>query len=617
MRGTDRGRRKKKNKTRGSRWRRALGGLCLGLSLLSISIIVSAGAAWAQQTAPSGAPAIGSAPGGGLGGGVGGGIGGFSSGVGGVGSFAPAPGAFTSPLGAYGAAPLAAPPPTAPAAAEGFVPEAVPPAWLLVPSIELGEAFNDNVNLAPKGSRLSDFITTVTPGLNLTGHTARLNLALNYDPQELIFARGTSSPVLQQRLLGTGTAELLRETLFVDGSTSINQVFVRSTGPIAPTTLTTNGNLQTAYTENVSPYVRQHLGSYADSESRYVFSSVTTSGGGIAGEQTNELRQTFLGGEFFGRLGWQAIGDWTKLTRDQDAADPFSGTSAKDQLLRTDLKYPVYQALSMIGSIGYERITDPSLTKQPKGVIWSTGFTYQPNQLVSGTITYGQRFDQTDIEFNATYNLDPQLRLSAVYTQTIQTGQSILAGNLQNSANGVTTPGTTPGSTTPGTTTGPTTPPTTFIPIPGSGSTASSLLGLTSGAFLLKTAELDAVLTKARDTYGATIYESKRTGNTTTVLGPLAGNTVSGERIFGATATWTHLLRPDLTANASGTYYRALFLDGSGRHDNAYTLALGLTYTLSRTATATLSLSRYDLRSNIAADSLVDDIVLATVRKEF
>ena len=44
----------------------------------------------------------------------------------------------------------------------------------------------------------------------------------------------------------------------------------------APTTLTTNGNLQTAYTENLSPYVRQHLGSYADSESRYVFSSVTT-----------------------------------------------------------------------------------------------------------------------------------------------------------------------------------------------------------------------------------------------------------------------------------------------------------------------------------------------------
>jgi len=31
------------------------------------------------------------------------------------------------------------------------------------PAVEVGETFTDNVNLAPRGSRLWDFITTVCP----------------------------------------------------------------------------------------------------------------------------------------------------------------------------------------------------------------------------------------------------------------------------------------------------------------------------------------------------------------------------------------------------------------------------------------------------------------------
>jgi uncharacterized protein (PEP-CTERM system associated) len=608
MRGRSRGRSKKKNTVRGRIiW---VGG---GIALLGLSLASREAAA--QLAGPSiGVPTVG--PGGtGAAGAMGGG-GGIATGIGGgLNGFSNAPGAFTVPFGAYGLppAPATAPPPLATGPVE--IPS-VPPAWLLTPSIQLGEAFNDNVNLAPKGSRISDFITTITPGLTLAGQSARVTLNVTYDPQELIFARSSPNTVLQQRLNGTGRAELWLQTLYVEGAASISQAYARATGAVAPTTLTTNNNLETVYTETASPYVLQHLGSYADSESRYRFTSTSTSatngggGSGIAPEITHELRQTLLGGEFFDRLGWQGLADYTRLERGQATGDPFSGTTAKDELLRTDFKYPVYQSFSAVAGIGYERITDPTLTTQPKGVIWDVGVTYQPNQLVAATLTYGQRFARNDIEFNATYNLDPQLSLSAIYTQTIQTGQSLLAASQTPS--GASTAATTGGTSTGGTSTG------GAGIVGGGGATGTSpSFGLSSGAFLAKTGEVAATLTKERNTYSATLYETKISGNTVVSTNTASAATVTAERVFGGFLNWGHLLRPDLTANTGAGYYRTLFLDGTGRRDKVYTLSVGLTYNLSRTATATLSLSRSDQRSNITSDTLLDDIIMATIQKQF
>ena len=627
MRGRSRGRRNNNNNARGSRGHRIWRGGSVGAAFFRVSFFslgclggfwglffsAGMGSAAAQAVAPTvGAPGVGAA------GAYGGG--GIAAGIGGAGGggFAPAPGAFTTPYAAFGAAPAPAPPtaPPPPANAPLEIPQ-VPPAWILTPSLQLGEAFNDNVNLAPRGSRLWDFITTVSPSLTLTGQTARTNLALTYDPQELLFARTSPSNVLQQRLLGTGRAELWQQTLYVDGAASMGQAFTRPTGAVAPTTLTTNSNLSTVSSETVSPYLLQHLGNVADSESRYRFSYTSTtgttgSGGtGIAPETTHELRETLASGELFGRLGWQLLGDATRLERGQAAGDPFSGITSKDELVRSDFKYPVYQALGVTGGIGYERITDPTLSSQPKGIIWDAGLTYQPNPLVSATLTYGQRFGRNDIEFNGTYNLDPQLRVSAIYTQTIQTSQSQIAGCTANTTftgTGTTTTGANNGFSIP------------CVQSPLASSTAgtnpSGVFGVSSGSFLAKTGELDAVLTKERNTYELLVYESKTSGNQT-LTGAATPATVTAERVFGGNVNWSHLLREDLSSTASAGWYRTLYLDGSGRRDNVYVLSIGLTYNLSRTTTATLSLLHSDQRSNIESNSLLDNIIMGTVQKQF
>src|SRR5690242_20023229 len=94
--------------------------------------------------------------------------------------------------GGLAPAPVTPTAPAAPAAAGTAAPNAVtqvlPGTWVITPSVEIGETWNDNITLAPKGSETRDFITTITPGLNIVVQAPRVNLAVNYAPQALIFA---------------------------------------------------------------------------------------------------------------------------------------------------------------------------------------------------------------------------------------------------------------------------------------------------------------------------------------------------------------------------------------------------------------------------------------------
>src|SRR6185312_8308895 len=102
---------------------------------------------------------------------------------------------------------------TAGAAAGNAVGQVLPGTWVITPSVEVGETWNDNITLAPKGSETRDFITTVTPGLNILLQAPRVNFAVNYAQQALIFAGHSNFDTLQQRLAGKGRAEIIPENL--------------------------------------------------------------------------------------------------------------------------------------------------------------------------------------------------------------------------------------------------------------------------------------------------------------------------------------------------------------------------------------------------------------------
>ncbi len=473
------------------------------------------------------------------------------------------------------------------------------PAWKLTPGIEIGEAYNDNVSLAPKGSEVADFITTISPSLTLSGDTARTHVYLVYDPQALLFARGTFGNELQQRLLGLSNTAVLPQLLFFDARASIDQEFVTSTGPIGQSTLTTSNNLQTVETTSASPYLLYRFGRYVNSESRYTFSTVSTSDNTIASEQIHELRQRLVSGDYFQRLAWAFTADATEINRLSGSLDPLAGTTSKDQYAKVDLRYPLpfLTSLSLTGSGGYERISDPFFNPSPHGPIWSGGFGYQPTPYFAAFASYGRRFDQTDVEASAAYTPNPDLQLRGLYSLSFQTGQSFIASSLNEAAVG-------PNGTLIDARTG-----LPFVAVnnatPG---LPSSAFGIPSGAFFEKRFQVDATTTRERNSYSVSAYDVKISGDQ---------RFITNERIFGATLGWGRQLRPGLRLDTGATFYRALFENGSSEQDNSYALSLKLTYTISPTASASLSVSRIDTSSNVPSSALVNDVALISLRKQF
>ena len=390
--------------------------------------------------------------------------------------------------------------PAAPAATgAGSEPSTAAPglAWVFTPSLTLSETYTDNVNLAPPGQARSDFVTTISPSLNLVGQSAHVNLALTYDPQLLLFALGTSSPVLQQQLLGTGKVEIIPHEVFVDGSASIGQAYVNTAGAFAPTNVTTNNNLQTVEAVNFSPYIDHHLGNYADTETRYRYSLVSTGAAGIGSQSTNQLVSTIKGGDYFGLLGLTLTSSYTKTSGLSTTTGVVGNASNLDELERLDVVYPVYDRVSVTSSIGYEKIKDPTLIKQPSGVLWDLGLRYDPSPFTSVSVSYGHHPIGTDFAFSAKYDVSAQLHLNASYSQTVQTAQSLIAANLNGLVVG-------PGGVLIN--------PKTGLPAtPGNQPFGPGVVpfSLTNGSFLDKRFELDATATRGRNTYSVTAYDDR------------------------------------------------------------------------------------------------------------
>lgn len=475
----------------------------------------------------------------------------------------------------------------------GFSAGAAAAEWKVTPSVEVGETYTDNVALAEGGSGTggaarSDFITTISPGLRISADGARLKLRLDYDPQALIFARNPSSSTVQQRLLGTGQAELYKEALFFEASASVSQSFLDNAGPVATTTLTNNSNLQTVQTYMASPYLRHHFGSFADSESRYRFTTVTAGGDTVAPVRTHELRQKFTSGEYFGRLGWALTADAIRYERLGGTSDPLGGTTGKDDLLGLDLRYAVRAGLSVIGRIGYERVSDPSLLIPLSGLVWNAGFQYAPSRALSVKLTYGRRFFRSDVGFEAKYDIGPQTHLFASYVQALQTGETRFASGLDQLALG-------PNGAFVNARTG--------LPF----TSDTSVFGISSAAFIDKRFQVELRATRGRNTYAAAAYDESR------VQDAPAGT----EKIHGGTLGWSRQLRRTLALNLGATYEHTTFGDGSGRRDTLYSISAGLAYRLSPTATAQLSVLRSSRQSNEAGQDIDDNIVTVSFRKQF
>src|SRR5262245_10254777 len=145
--------------------------------------------------------------------------------------------------------------------------------WVVTPSLSLSETYTDNVFLSPEGSRQSDWVTQVIPGISITGAGPRLRLDASYTPEIVYHARTEREDKVFHRGNAAGTLELADELLFLDAGARVDQYDVSAQGPLTTSNVNITGNRATAATTYLSPYLLRDIGSAARAEARFTYST--------------------------------------------------------------------------------------------------------------------------------------------------------------------------------------------------------------------------------------------------------------------------------------------------------------------------------------------------------
>jgi uncharacterized protein (PEP-CTERM system associated) len=505
--------------------------------------------------------------------------------------------------------------------------------WTITPWIAAQETFTDNLFFTSSNQK-SDLITSLHPGVSVTGESARIRANLNYSPALAIFAFNPNQNFLGHNLYANSTATIAPDLFFLDargfmalqpnlpGLAGASAPAI--TGPVTPQVpgVTPQAILpiadgQSALPRNqlsqvasftASPFLAHRFGDLGSAELRYTLSYTDVNGtqnqalapAGFAVQNTqsivNEGSAAFLTGPDFGRFEARLLLDAAQSS----GTGVSNGASHKVQLL--DAGYRVGSSLTALASIGHEDLrfggSPPIHVDDP---VWAIGARFTPSPDLSLSASYGHRNGVTAPSVLFNYNVTGRITLSASYSEGLSTTAQDIANNLAISdVNGF----------------GQIVDSRTGVPL----SLLNPVLGVQAGVF--RTKQLTGTVTAywERDRVSTYIYHTDNA-----VLAESTPGSGVSQETTGATLTWAHDLNPLTTANVSAGFARinlgaptSVNLSPSrSANENLITAAISITYRLGPSLTSSASYSFLDRSSPHPLLQAAANVFRVGVRKDF
>jgi uncharacterized protein (PEP-CTERM system associated) len=270
----------------------------------------------------------------------------------------------------------------------------------ITPSVRVSETLTDNVTLASKDARQSDWITTITPSLALTGSTGHSQNSLQVSLNSSLYKDDTSRNTNYLTMQALSKLDAFDRKLFLDLQASISREVVSAFGPRSADGLTGQANQASVQSFSASPYYRMRFAGGGNAELRYTLTQTHSDAANY--QNTNAGTWAINAGDPYltGRLGWSA--------------------SASDSTTQYSNRRDVHVQLARL--YGLIHVT-PELTLRAIGGV--EGNNYSTTALDSRTI-YGAGFEwnlspRTRVDgnwedrfFGAGYNLNAEHRMSRV-----------------------------------------------------------------------------------------------------------------------------------------------------------------------------------------------------------
>lgn len=485
--------------------------------------------------------------------------------------------------------------------------------WRITPFVEVQETATDNARSVSRGKE-ADLITEMTGGLRISGKGARANLNLNYSATYEKYLDASDLDGFRQNLAGTGKTEIVKDSIFVDGQASIARVDQDRGGTVSGSDRNTGSNQQDVYTYSLSPYWRQQLGRFAESELRVKrsqsFTSTPSSSSGTAAGATtaansssdtvsHEVSTALASGAEFTRLLW-------KLSASAKESERSLGTS-KFYNAEGKAQFDINNGFALLFTGGYDDIEDVNLTEDVSGPYALGGFLWTPSPRTRVRLQAGYRYQSPSYEGEANWDITARTRFTAKVSDTIGLAIDDFLGALSNTRvdrNG------------------------NFVDrSTGLIYSGRDVSGLSTNDSLNRTKTFSATLgtTWPRDSMSLSFVHTERE--------TLSGNTVAGSlNNPGSTQTvdtlvlnYGHALTPTLSSSVTLSYSESTSGGTTGgRSDQTLRATTALSYSLTQTLTGSLSYSYLDRNGNSGAvvssgnqGDVTENVLTVTLRKTF
>lgn len=447
--------------------------------------------------------------------------------------------------------------------------------WTIEYRANASQTISDNIDLEDGSDREFGTITRAGPGFTLQGNTTRVRASVDADIDGVAQLGGDDEGFsVDPSITGSSTTEISPDFFFFDLNGSISRQLLNSRNASGGGGASTD-NTDFLVTFSASPYLVHRLADFADVEWRYRITPVVVDSGNNSDVLSHEGSVRLDSGDDFNALDWTWTNSVGQEVRDED------GTTSADTDL--ELTYQLIQGFSLIGAIGYEyRDGDDNDDNNFDGVTWRTGFRWEPSPNLTAEATFGRRDDDESLDASLSYQISPKTSVRASYREELETSQGRVASNVAGLGVDPDTGG-----------------------LDDDFDDDVGPFTFDDETRRVKTFQLSADHSSGRNTFGLS-----------SLVGMSEDGTDGDEDFYRASVSWDRTLSQTLSLNTGASYDRSEF-DEDNRTDDTYRANVGLNYSITSNAQASVSYSFQARDSNEADESFLENAITVGIGVTF
>lgn len=277
--------------------------------------------------------------------------------------------------------------------------------WEIVPRVGVETTYSDNINQAPDDQAEADLVLQVNPGISMRKRGGRLEWLLDYTAQGVLYVNNSDANTINNYLRTFGTAELHKNSLFVDAYGSISKALISSNGrldPGDPGNISLTDNRTTATSFGISPYWRQNFGGWAEGLLRYRYDNT---GYGLSEFDSSSHTVDFnlASGRQFSLLSWNLDYAYQRQESGQSDERGNDGNGADNQResVAGQVQYRLSDSWSLLAEGGYENNQLTTFDEDNRnGSYWGLGAIWRPGRQMTLTGLYGPNINEISLQWN-------------------------------------------------------------------------------------------------------------------------------------------------------------------------------------------------------------------------